>query len=156
MFTPPPTFAHGFGDFGQLGVLAHQFQELSGDRGGGGLPLFAGQREGFAMLCVGIRMGLVAVRLAGLGQQDERRGVGGLQAERQIEQDERIDIEMEDARRVECDPHPDHDRLADEKHRRAEKPCKTLRLESEPIVAENRREMPVGRVEAEMIAPVRL
>ena len=57
------------------------------------LALHAGPREVFAMRGVGLRVSLVAIRLAGLGQQDERRRVGGLEAERKIQQDEGIGIE---------------------------------------------------------------
>ena len=58
---------------------------------------------------------------------------------------------MENARRVEGDPDRDDDRLADQKGGGAEKPCKTLCLEGEPIAAKHRREVAMFLVEAEMV-----
>ena len=55
------------------------------------LPIEALRRDGLPVLGVGLGMRLVAIRLPGLGEQDQRGGIGGLEAERQVEQDERID-----------------------------------------------------------------
>ena len=74
-----------FGDLGELGVLAHQLEEMFGLLGGEVLALFTGAGKIFAVLGICIRMGLVAIRLAGLGEEDEWRGVGGLEAEGEIE-----------------------------------------------------------------------
>ena len=144
-------FAHIPGEFGEFGVLAHQFHELGSGGGGGGLTLFAGMGEGLAMLGVGIGVGFVAVSLAGLREQDERRGVSGLQAERQIEQNERIDVEMENAGGVEEDPDADDHGLRHQENGRAEKSRERLRFEGEPIVAEWGRQVAVRLVEAEMM-----
>ena len=58
---------------------------------------------------------------------------------------------MENARRVERDPHGDDDRLADKKGGRPKKPREGLRLEREPVAAEDWREMTVLLVEAKMV-----
>ena len=144
-------FAQRLGDFGQLGVLADQFEEMGRLFRRQFLPLFAGLREVFAVLRIGIGMGLVAIRLARLGEQNQRCRVGCLQAERQIQKYERIDIEMNHARRVQRDPCGDDHRLADKERRRSEKPRERLGLEREPIVPENRSEMKMWCVKTEMV-----
>ena len=60
------SLAHGLGDFGQLGVLPHQDEEIRRLGRSHGFALFAGVGEVFAMLGVRIGVGLVAVRLASL------------------------------------------------------------------------------------------
>jgi len=56
-------------------------------------PFLAHPMEFLPMFRVGEGVGFVAVGLTGLRQQDERRGISRLRAEREIEQDERVDIE---------------------------------------------------------------
>jgi hypothetical protein len=64
---------------------------------------------------------LVAVCLAGLGEEDQRRRVGGLEREREVEKDERVRIPAPREReRVEDHPRDDDDRLPDDVLRRAE------------------------------------
>ena len=46
-------------------------------------------------VCVGMRF--FPVRLSCLREQDERRRIGGLQAECEVEQDERIEVETRHA-----------------------------------------------------------
>ncbi len=142
--------AQVLGQFGQLRVLLHQLQELGRLLRGQREPLRILHVERLAMERIGLRMGLVAVRLPRLRQQDQRRGVRGLQAEREIEQDERIEVEFPDADQVQADPDRDDDRLRDEEKRRAEKPGERLRLEGKPIVPERRREMQVRNVKPKM------
>jgi hypothetical protein len=54
-------------------------------------------------------VGLVPIRLAGLGEKDEGGGVRGLCRESQVKQDERVRVPLEaDGERVECDPNCDY------------------------------------------------
>ena len=94
-----------------------------------------------AMLGVGDAVALVAVGLPGLREQDQRRRVSRLQREREIEQDERIDVELRPAHDVDQDPDPHDDRLCYEKGRRSEETGEALRPRAEPVAAENRIEM---------------
>ena len=71
-------------DFGELGVLLQQRGHLRGVLGHLQLPLLGGLRDIFAMACIRVGECLVAVRLARLRQQDQRRRVRGLQTEREI------------------------------------------------------------------------
>ena len=57
------------------------------------LSLEARLRQVLSMLRVGVGVRFVAVRLSGLREQDERRRIGGLQAEGEVEQNERIEVE---------------------------------------------------------------
>lgn len=66
---------------GELGVLVKELEHLP-------RLLMSGLRDRFPVLAVSFRDGLVAICLASLRQQDQRRGVGGLQTEREIEEDE--------------------------------------------------------------------
>ena len=75
----------GFDDLGELSVLMHQLEEMFGLLGGEVLALFAGTGEIFAVLGICLGMGLVTVCLSGLGEEDEWGGVGGLEAEGEIE-----------------------------------------------------------------------
>src|SRR5581483_5552267 len=89
---------HAFGKrrdlLGQLGILLEQHQRILSQ----------------LLTVLGIRVGphLVTLRLAGLGQQDERRRIRGLQAERQVEQDERIGIEADEEREAIANDPEDH------------------------------------------------
>ena len=147
--------AQFMGDFGQAGVLVHQLDELRGLPGGEALALGAGPGEVFAMGGVGLGVGLVAVCLPGLGKQDERGGVGGLEAEGEVKQDERVLVETPfagEGQNIDDDPDGDDSRLADEKYRGSEEPGKGLGLEREPVVAKYRAQMHVGQVEPEMVS----
>src|SRR6266704_545332 len=104
--------------------------------------------EILAMLGVGDGMHFVAVGLSRLRQENERRGIGDLQAEGEVEQDEGIDVEVGQAGDVEGDPDADEDRLHDEKERRAEEAGEGLRLDREPIVAEDGAEMQMRPMKA--------
>jgi hypothetical protein len=59
--------AQFIGEFSQSGILAHQFNQRRGLLGGQGLSLSAGLGEILAMGGIGFGMGLVAIRLTGLG-----------------------------------------------------------------------------------------
>ena len=144
--------AEGFGEFGELGVPVHEFEQLGGLQGGCGLAFFIRTGDRLAMGGVRFRIRFITIRLAGLREQDERRGVGGLQTEGEIEKDERVDIETDGARGVQNDPGGDDDGLGDEESRRAEKAGERLCLQREPVVSENGGEMQIGPVEAEVIS----
>ena len=69
----------------------------------------------------------VAVGLPVLGQQDQRRGVGGLGGERQVEQDERVGVPAQlDRDHVQRDPDDHDDRLDGEEAAGAEEPGDAL------------------------------
>ena len=62
-----------------------------------------------------LRLHPVPVGLPVLRQQDQRRGVGGLGGERQVEQDERVGVPAQsDGEDVQRDPDDDDDRLDEE------------------------------------------
>jgi hypothetical protein len=84
---------------------------------------------------------VVAVGLPGLGQQDQRRGVGGLQREQQVERDERVPVPGDRVRqrqRVQGDPEGDDERLPDDEPRRAEEARESLGENAEAVTAERR------------------
>ena len=70
------TLGQLLGHFRQPGVLFQQFQQLFGGLRGLGLAFGVGNGQGFAVLCVGVGLGLVPCSLARLGQQDQRCGIG--------------------------------------------------------------------------------
>ena len=74
--------AQFLGQFGQAGVLLEQFEDLGGDARCFRFALDAGLGDGFAVAGVGVGVGLVAVGLPGLGQQNQRRGIGPSAARR--------------------------------------------------------------------------
>ena len=106
---------------GQLGVLLEHPRVLLGQ----GLVLdqhlrLTGLELGDALglgLAVGLQgfvAHLVAVGLTCLSQQDQRRGVGGLQREGEVQRDERVLVpgdRVGDGQRVEQDPEDDDARL---------------------------------------------
>ena len=103
------------------------------------------------MLGIGIGMRLVAVCLAGLRKQDEGCGIGCLETEREIEQDKGVDVELEDTEDVEANPDRHQNCLGDEKHWGAKKSSKGLGLQREPIISEDRVQMQVRKVKAEVM-----
>ena len=139
------------GHFRQPGVLFQQLKQLFGGLRSLGLALGIGHGQGFAMLCVGVGLGFVAGGLTCLGQQDQRRGVGRLQAERQVEQNERVHVEVRDAGHVQHHPQHYDGGLRTEKGRRAEEARKGFGLEGERIVAEGGRQVGVASVETQMV-----
>ena len=98
------------------------------------------------MLGVGEARHLVAVGLTGLRQQNQRRGIGGLGREGEVEQNERIDVELGPAGGVDPDPQRDDKRLRDQECRRAEEAGEILRFSPEPVVSESRFEMGVRQM----------
>lgn len=115
------------------------------------LPLFARPGQGLPVLCIGVGVRLVAIRLSGLREENQRRRVGGLEAEGEVEEDERVDVERREPHHVGRDPQPDDCRLADDERRRPEEAGKPLRLQAEPIPAEGRREVCVWGVKPEVM-----
>src|SRR6266567_5303399 len=100
---------------------------------------------------VGFGVHLVAVRLAGLRQQDEWRGIGRLETEREVQQDEGIEIEVRDTYHVQHDPDRDDDRLGDQEERRPKEAGEDLGFDAEPVAAEDWGEVSVRGVEAEVV-----
>src|SRR5579871_1290214 len=133
----------------ESGVLLHQFHQQGYLLGRCRLAFFAGAVEILPMLRVGDRMRLVPVSLARLGQKDEGCGVGGLGAECQVEEDERVEIEGGDADRIQKYPKGDNKRLGNQEDGRAEEASEGLGLEGEPVVAERPGKMQVGAMESE-------
>ena len=105
---------------GQLRVLLEQLEQLRRVIERDAEALLARRGDRLAVLRVGFRMRLVAVGLSRLGEQDERCRVGGLRAEREVQQDERIGVEGRPGRRVDVDPDDDDQRLPDQEARRPE------------------------------------
>ena len=87
---------------------------------------FAGEELGIRLGACGdgtivFRLSPVALLLSVLGEQDERRGVCGLNGEHQIQENERIWVPSQrDRRDVDDDPHDDDGRLHDEEASRPE------------------------------------
>jgi hypothetical protein len=82
-------------------------------------------------------MMLVAVGLARLRQQDQRRCIGGLGGEDEIKQNERVLVPVVDEPdHIECDPGGDDEALSQDVPRRSEEPRHLLSTPPEPIVAE--------------------
>src|SRR5260221_892473 len=127
--------------FGNFGVLPHHLKQQRLLLGRLSHSLLTGTMEILAMLGVGDGVHLVPVGLSRLRQKNERCRIGSLQAESEIEQDEGIKVEVDKADDIEDDPDGNEDGLADQKDRGSEKAGKVLRLEGEPVVAENRAEM---------------
>ena len=100
---------------GQLADGDPQRGQLAGQELGVGLGLRRPRRSSSA--------DPVAVVLAVLGQQDQRRGVGGLGGEGQVEQDERVGVPAQlDGDDVEGDPDDDDDRLDGQEAAGAQEP----------------------------------
>jgi hypothetical protein len=120
-----------FHTFSQCGVLVEERKKLCGLLGREYLALLAGRRQGFPMLRVGVRMRLVSIRLPCLRKQDEGRCVGSLETEREIQQDERIEVKPGDAPDIEPNPDRHYDRLGHQKDRGAKKPREGFGLQRE-------------------------
>ena len=78
--------------FGQRGVRLEQRVQLLALLLGDRLAFEAGLGKRLAMLGVGLGERLVTIGLTGLCQQDERSGVGRLEGESEVEQNERVDV----------------------------------------------------------------
>ena len=89
------------------------------------------------MFRIGERMCCVAVGLAGLRQQYEWSRICRLQAEGEVEEDERVDVERCKPQDIDENPHANNDGLGDEKARRAKKTSKRFGLQGKPVVAKN-------------------
>lgn len=138
-------------EFSKAGVLLDEGEELGGLLVGEGEALGVLGGEGFAMAGVGFGAGFITVRLAGLGEEDERSGVGGLKTEGEVEEDEGVDVEVAIACRIHANPDGDDDGLADEKDGGAEEAGEGFGLEGEPIVAEGGAEVKMGQMEADVV-----
>jgi hypothetical protein len=96
---------------GQHKILFQQRQYLGALLEGEALLLRARGSEGLAVLDVGFGMGLIAVGLPSLRQQDERRRIGRLRAEGQVQQDKGVQIKLRHPGHVEADPDCHNERL---------------------------------------------
>jgi hypothetical protein len=86
-------------------------------RGGELLGLDARLRQRLSVRRVGVGVGLVAVSLPRLRQQDQRRGVSRLQAEGQVQENEWVRIEVRDPDQIDHHPAGDDPRLDDQVRR---------------------------------------
>ena len=136
-------FGHFFGDLGQSRVLLQQNGEGSGLIGDLDLAQLAGVSEVLAMQGIGLGMRFITVGLSGLGQEDERGGVGCLKTESEVQQDEGVGIKRHHAQDVQGDPPKDDECLGDEKERSAEESGKFLREQGKTILPKDRTEMPM-------------
>jgi len=133
---------------GQHKILLQQLQHLGALLEGEALLLRACGGEGLAVLDVGFSVGLVAVGLPGLRQQDERRRIGRLRAEGQVQQDKGVQVKLRHPGHVEDDPDCHDERLGDQEYGGPKETCKGLGFDAEPVTPEDRAEMQVGSMEA--------
>jgi hypothetical protein len=113
------------------------------------LAVLADRSQFFTMAGVGFGVGLVTIGLPGLGQQDQRRRIGCLQAEGEVEQNERIQIEAGKAHAVGEDPERDDECLGDQEMGRTEIARERFGFLAEPVAAEYRRQVAVGMMETQ-------
>lgn len=144
-------FGQVLGHFRKPGVQFKQFEQLRGVLRRLCLAFAVGHGDGFAVQGIGIGLGFVPRSLTGLGQQDQGSGIRRLQAERQVEQDERINVELGHARDVKAYPDRHDQRLGAQESRRAEEPCKGLGAQGELVVAERWLQVSMGAVKAQMV-----
>ena len=144
-------FGHFFGDLGQSRVLLQQNGEGSGLIGDLDLAQLAGVREVLAMQGIGLGMRFITVGLSGLGQEDERGGVGCLKTESEVQENEGVDIERNHAQDVQGDPRKNDEGLGDEEERGAEESGKFLSQQGKPVLPKNGTQMPVLLVKTEMM-----
>jgi len=95
-------------------------------------------------------VGFIAIRLARLGEKNERRRIGRLKAEGKVEKDKRIKVEFEDSHDVQADPKSHYDRLSNQKKRSPEKTSESFGLQGEPIPPEYGIEVKVFLVKPQM------
>jgi hypothetical protein len=91
-------------------------------------PFLARTVQSLTMFRIGQGMSRIAVGLAGLRQQYEWSRLCRLQAEGEVEEDERIDVERCKRKDIDENPYRNNDGLGDEKARRAKKNKRTLQL----------------------------
>jgi hypothetical protein len=133
--------------FDALGESLHRFRELSilpkHLHEEGRLvrrkcrPFLARTVQSLTMFRIGEGMSRIAVGLAGLRQQYEWSRICRLQAEGEVEEDERIDVECCKPQDIDENPNGNNDGLGDEKARRAKKTSKRFSLQGKPVVAKN-------------------
>jgi hypothetical protein len=78
------TFAHLLRDLGQFGILLEQGDELIGLSSRLQLAFLVRRSEVFAMPRIGVGIDLVAICLARLRKQNQRRGVSGLETKGKV------------------------------------------------------------------------
>jgi len=113
---------------GELGILAEEIGQHGSFFCGEQLAFLAGFCEIFAVLGIRLGMRLVAVRLPGLCEQDKRRSVGGLEAEREIKQNKRVNIKLCETADIKKYPNRNNDSLGDEENRCSKEAGKSLGL----------------------------
>jgi hypothetical protein len=140
------------GDLSELRVLLQKLDDLGRLFRRQLLSLGARLRERLAVRGVGVGVRLVAIGLPGLGEQDQRCCIRRLQAEGEVEKNERLEVELGETDDIECDPDDHQDRLHGQEGRRPEEAGKALGSDPEPVVTERRGEMRVGFVKSEVVA----
>ena len=120
------------------------------------LPLTVRRRQLLAVASVGIGVGLVAVGLTRLREQDQRGRVGRLGTEGQVQEDEGIEVEVRPSDRVRGDPERDQHGLRDQERRGAEEARERLRPQAEPIAPERRVQVRVRRVKTKVVLACRV
>jgi hypothetical protein len=138
----------GLHALGQRRVLLHHFEQHARLLAHLRLPLLTDLVEFLAVLGVGEARHLVPVGLTGLRQQDQGRGIGRLGREGEVEQNERIKVELGPAGGIDPDPQRDDQRLGDQEGRRPEEAREIFRFSPEPVVSEGRFEMGVRQVKS--------
>ena len=108
-------------NFGQLGVLLKQLHEFFRVLLSKCQTLITRHGKGFPMLRIGLGVSFVPVRLSRLRKQNKWRCIGRLETEGQIEQNERVDVELGEAESVYANPDGNDRRLCHQKNRRSKK-----------------------------------
>src|SRR5262249_10386950 len=97
----------------------------------------------------GFGVSLIAVGLPSLRQQDERRRIGCLRAEGQVQQDKGVQVKLRHSGHVEDDPDRYDERLGAQEYGGPKEACEGLSFDAEPVIPEGRDEMHVGSMKAE-------
>jgi hypothetical protein len=104
-----------------LGVLLKQLHELFRVLLSKCQALITRHGKGFPMLRIGLGVSFVPVRLSRLRKQNKWRCIGRLETEGQIEQNERVDVELGEAESVYANPDGNDRSLCHQKNRRSKK-----------------------------------
>jgi len=116
--------------FGELGVLLEHLDEESRLLRRERRPFLTRLVQGFTMFRIGKGMSGVAVGLPGLRQQYEWSRICRLQAESEVQENERVDVECCEPDGIDQNPNGNDAGLSDEKTRRTKKASERLSLQA--------------------------
>src|SRR5262249_6896304 len=101
-------------------------------------PFLARLVQGFTMFRIGESMGCIAVGLPGLREQDEGSRIGGLQAESEVQENERVYVECCEPDYINQDPNGDDSGLSDKETRGSKETSEGFSFQGKPVVAKDR------------------